>query len=238
MLSHKPWRLDRVIWLLAAMLASLGLGMIVVQGYNWAFAADDGKVAPQVPVMMLGTLVTHGLCLFLVAIFLREHHITWNQAFGFSESRLARTLGLALITALLVFFLSQGLYWLSETILKRLSQPVVLQPTVQALQQPTPVSQVIYFAFMIVIAAPIVEEIIYRGIIYPSIKQEGFPKLAIWGTSLLFAWSHVNMVTFLPLFFMGAILILLYETTDNLLAPIVTHSLFNATNYYFLVSRP
>jgi membrane protease YdiL (CAAX protease family) len=80
-----------------------------------------------------------------------------------------------------------------------------------------------------------VEELVFRGVIYPAIKQRGYPSLALWGTSLFFAFSHNNMMIFLPLTVLAIILTFLYETTRNLLAPILTHSLFNAVNFSFLV---
>jgi membrane protease YdiL (CAAX protease family) len=232
-LSPKPWKPERVIWLLGALLACFSLGVLVVQGYTWTFGITEG--APKLPVMLLGTLVTHGLSLFLVGIFLREHRISWSDAFGISGRRLVRTLVLAVFTAAIVLPITQGLYLLSDILLQKLSQPVVPQQSVQALRKAASETQVIYFSLVAVLVAPVVEEIIYRGIIYPAIKLEGFPKTAVWVTSILFAWSHVNLVTFLPLFFLGAILILLYEATDNLIAPIVTHALFNATNLFFMV---
>jgi membrane protease YdiL (CAAX protease family) len=128
-----------------------------------------------------------------------------------------------------------GLAELSSSLLVYLSQPVVTQQSVQALQKASSVVEIIYFGIMAIVAAPIVEETIYRGIIYPAIKQEGFPKTAMWATSILFAWSHFNLMTFIPLLFLSAVLIFLYETTDNLLAPMLTHSLFNAANFILLV---
>ena len=77
--------------------------------------------------------------------------------------------------------------------------------------------------------------IFFRGILYPAIKQSGWPQLALWGTSLFFALTHANVATFLPLTFFAMLLVFLYERTGNLLAPILTHSLFNAANYCALV---
>ena len=88
----------------------------------------------------------------------------------------------------------------------------------------------IFFAFMAVVVAPIGEEILFRGILYPSIKQNGYPKVAIFGTAVLFGLFHVNLLTFASLTFVGLALIFIYEKTDNLLAPILAHAFFNAVN--------
>jgi len=58
----------------------------------------------------------------------------------------------------------------------------------------------------------------------------------ITGTSLIFAATHANLMTFIPLVLLSLALIWLYEQTDNLLAPILAHSLFNAVNFFFLVA--
>jgi membrane protease YdiL (CAAX protease family) len=230
MLSRKPWRSERVIWLFAALLACYALGMLVVQGYLWAFSKDDiSKAEPNIWVMMLGTFVSQGVGLILVGVFLREHRVSWSEAFGF-KTKLSRAIPLAILTAIIVLPIAWSLAWLSEEILKRLHSEVTQQQSVRALEHAASVSQKVYFCLMAVVMAPIVEEIIFRGVLYPAIKQEGFRKSAVWATSILFAWTHFHLPTFVPLMFLGVILILLYETTDNLLAPILTHALFNAAN--------
>jgi membrane protease YdiL (CAAX protease family) len=90
-----------------------------------------------------------------------------------------------------------------------------------------------------ILLAPLAEEILFRGILYPAIKQAGYPHLALWGTVLLFAAVHMNAVTFLPLAVLALLLTALYERTNNLLAPIFAHALFNALNFVtlFLVEQ-
>ena len=59
--------------------------------------------------------------------------------------------------------------------------------------------------------------------------------LAWFGVSALFALIHVNLPTFVPLFALALALTWLYERTDNLLAPIIAHALFNAANFAVLL---
>ena len=49
----------------------------------------------------------------------------------------------------------------------------------------------------------------------------------------------MNAATFLPLAVLALLLTMLYERTDNLLAPISAHALFNALNFatLFLVEQ-
>ena len=59
----------------------------------------------------------------------------------------------------------------------------------------------ILFGLLTIVLAPIAEEALFRGILYPSIKQTGHPRWALWGTSLLFGIMHFNMATLVPLVF-------------------------------------
>jgi len=108
----------------------------------------------------------------------------------------------------------------------------------KVLQQTLGLFPRICFGFTAIVLAPIVEEILFRGILYPLVKELGYPVLALSGTSLLFAAIHGSLLTFVPLTFFAMALVLLYEKTDTLLAPIASHSLFNAVNFTLFYVLP
>ena len=93
----------------------------------------------------------------------------------------------------------------------------------------------IYLGIFAVVLAPVAEEFIFRGVLFPFVKQLGWPKLAWFGVSLLFALVHGSVTIFIPLFVLALALTWLYEKTGNLLAPIVVHGLFNAENLVLLI---
>jgi membrane protease YdiL (CAAX protease family) len=97
--------------------------------------------------------------------------------------------------------------------------------------------QLVALGIATIILAPVAEEILFRGVLYPTIKQHGFPRAALWGTSVLFALIHFNVAIFVPLLLLALLLVWLYEKTDNLLAPIAAHATFNAVNFamFFLM---
>ena len=88
----------------------------------------------------------------------------------------------------------------------------------------------IYMGLFAVVLAPVAEEFIFRGLLFPFIRQLGFPRLAWLGVSALFALIHWDAATFAPLFVLALALTWLYNQTGNLLAPITAHALFNAVN--------
>ena len=70
--------------------------------------------------------------------------------------------------------------------------------------------------------------------LYPLVKQRGWPRLAWFGISFLFALIHWDAAAFVPLFLLALVLTWLYEKTDSLLAPITAHAFFNAVNLVLL----
>ncbi|NJK73969.1 MAG: CPBP family intramembrane metalloprotease [Richelia sp. CSU_2_1] len=78
------------------------------------------------------------------------------------------------------------------------------------------------------IAAPVFEEIIFRGFLLPSLTRY----LPVWGaigtSALLFAVVHLNASEVLPLATLGAVLGFVYARSRNLLAPMLLHSLWNS----------
>ena len=235
MISRKPWRADGVAWLLAAFFAAQILGVMVVQGYSSALSKDEVKQPANVLIMLAGTLMYQGVTLVAVGVFLRMHRTTWSEAFGFTTQRLVRTLVLAVLATAIVLPIMLGLGRVSQLVLEGMGHSAEVQQSVKSFQSTETLGQQIFFVIVTVLVAPVLEEVLFRGILYPSIKQAGFPKIALWSTSIIFALSHANAMAFVSLLFMAVILVFLYETTENLLAPFVTHALFNATNVAFLL---
>ena len=83
-------------------------------------------------------------------------------------------------------------------------------------------------SLMVVIFAPLTEEVIFRGYIYPIAKRYSTKFLATVMTSLFFALVHNNITAVLPLFILAILLTIAYEKTGSIWAPISIHALFNA----------
>ncbi|MBM3840092.1 MAG: CPBP family intramembrane metalloprotease [Verrucomicrobia bacterium] len=236
MLSEKPWRPDVVLRFLLALFTSIFTGVLLVGWLNSRsspFAFD-----PRFLTVVVGALTFHGMALVLTYFFLREHEVSWSEAFGFRAPRVGRALLLSVTIGIVILPMAWSLARVSAKLMARLHFDPVVQDTVQTLQTAESTELKILLGVLAVLVAPVAEELVFRGILYPVIKQQGFPRLALWGTSLLFAAIHNNAMIFLSLTLLAVILTLLYETTNNLLAPIVTHSLFNLANYFWLIIQP
>jgi len=78
------------------------------------------------------------------------------------------------------------------------------------------------------VAAPVFEEIMFRGFLLPSLTRY----VPVWGailaSSLLFAIAHLSLSEVLPLATLGMVLGIVYSRSRNLLSSILLHSLWNA----------
>jgi membrane protease YdiL (CAAX protease family) len=79
----------------------------------------------------------------------------------------------------------------------------------------------------VLIIAPVVEEIIFRGYIYRILKTKIPIILAIIISSTLFSLIHYNVLSFILLFVLSIFLTYIYERNGSIMCPIIIHSLFN-----------
>ena len=179
-----------------------------------------------------------GVALVLFQVFLKKHGVGWKELLGLNVPGLRRAIGLGLVVGLLVIPAALLLNNASALLMKLLHLTPEEQPTLKVLQVSAGVGQRVWFGLAAILVAPLVEEVLFRGILYPAIKQLGRPRLAFWGTSILFAAIHANLMTFIPLTVFAMVLIVLYERTDSLMAPITAHCLFNAVNFCLFLLEP
>ena len=89
-------------------------------------------------------------------------------------------------------------------------------------------------AATLAVGAPIMEEIVFRGLLY-STARRWFPRwYALLASSLFFAVVHGNALSLLPLTLLGGLFAVAYDVTRNLAVPVLMHALFNFTQYLLL----
>ncbi|MCH7228610.1 lysostaphin resistance A-like protein [Haloferula sp. A504] len=88
-----------------------------------------------------------------------------------------------------------------------------------------------------VVVAPITEEVIFRGYLYPVAKRFAGRWAAVAFSSLLFAMVHQNSIALLPLAFLAVLLALSYEWSGSIWAPIGIHMFFNGTTVFLEVGQ-
>lgn len=97
--------------------------------------------------------------------------------------------------------------------------------------QATPLSTLVEaspgaFASLTVLAAPLVEELLFRGLLYRSLRASNGVWLSLLLSSAVFAVGHPSAAV-LPLLGLGACAALALERSRSLLAAILVHALYN-----------
>jgi len=229
MLSEKPWKLMDflVVMALLSTLLLVGIFSNLLASTRAEVSVDAGSQAVNFTVY----LCFYGTILALVHLMVRGRGASWRTAFGFRSRREWSALLMALGVTFIVLPIARYLGTLSVNLMDRVHLTAVPQQSVQMLQTNVSVSSQVFLGVLAIMVAPVTEEVLFRGILYPFVKQRGYPKAALLGSAILFGALHLNLMTFVPLTFLGLILAWLYDSTDNLVAPIFAHSLFNFDNF-------
>lgn len=229
MLTEKPWRPEAVSQLLLG-----AIGCFLVSSV-WLMTGGEQKIAYGSALRTFGATATfQGAVAVMLWFFARKHSMTLREAFGFSlNTRHAILLGLIAGIGFVpvALALKAGLFQIAAWMNLHLPE----QSAVKMVQSAGGTPYLAALGFMTIVAAPIAEEGLFRGVLYTALRRFGYPNAAIWISSFAFALIHANVLIFIPLFVLAVLLTKLYDKTGNLLACILCHAAFNTFNFVMLL---
>jgi|SRR6185437_11611078 len=155
--------------------------------------------------------------------FLTVRHIFPAQAFGVWKLQILQLIKSSVSWLAALY----PLIFLVQIFSENLQEAHHQQPLVQFLVKNTNPSDCIVATFIVVVIAPLSEELIFRGYLYGVFRQHIGSLKAALITSILFAAIHQHLPILPGLFLLAVGLSLAYEATGCLLVPILIHSLFN-----------
>jgi uncharacterized protein len=142
----------------------------------------------------------------------------WGRLFGLTIAGLFMSIGTFSLLAYLWYSISP------DSVRYLLDRMAKLQAATRATNSVLPdLSRVLLFILMIV-AAPLCEELIFRGILLQRWATKWNPPIALVLTSLLFGALHLNVV---GIGLLGLVAGVLYYQTKSLWAPIALHAINN-----------
>ncbi|MEM7793698.1 MAG: type II CAAX endopeptidase family protein [Cyanobacteria bacterium P01_C01_bin.118] len=101
-------------------------------------------------------------------------------------------------------------------------------PLLQTVLQESDSIALLLFFLTAAVAAPLFEEVLFRGFLLPSLTRY----MPVWGaillSSFIFASAHLSLSEVIPLTLLGAVLGWVYTRSRNLLSPMLIHSLWNS----------
>jgi membrane protease YdiL (CAAX protease family) len=235
MISEKSWSVEEVARLSLGVMATLCVGIFLCGIFD---APKLHLSAEQFEFLQTVVMVVffQGSALVWIALFLRRSHTSWNDAFGLNPASVTKVLVIGLGAGAVALPVMLALQGLSQVVMGWLHLNPVAQLAVNELENSVlnPAEKIVFGA-LVILVAPAAEEALFRGILYPVVKQTGHPRLALWGSAVLFGLMHLNMAAFLPLTALAVVLTLLYEYTGSLFTPMAAHALFNAYNFLYLI---
>ncbi len=93
---------------------------------------------------------------------------------------------------------------------------------------------ILYVLISTGLIGPVIEELMFRGIIYNELKTKVTTMSAILITTLFFALTHFNIFQIIYALVFGFILIFVYEKYQTIKAPIIVHMASNITTTLFV----
>ncbi|MDP4207225.1 MAG: CPBP family intramembrane metalloprotease [Bacteroidota bacterium] len=184
----------------------LGILLLISVIASIPLAFLQNKATPQTKSLLnvLGYCISMGV-LLIVAIRMRQsRHFLW------------RKIPWSLIGLVLPFVFSLS---------------IIIEPVIDLIPMPDFVKELFsslitndgYAFFMAVIAAPLLEELIFRGVILDGFLKRYSPAKAIIWSSVLFGIAHFNPWQFIAAFAFGCVAGWLYWKTNSLIPGIVAH---------------
>lgn len=233
LVTERPWALETVLRMLLFLFVSYMLAMAL---NDLAMVALKGKPDDWLDTasFVIGALGFQGAVIGWSIWLLRVNKIDAQAAFGLGNSGWGRGLKLALGAGFALTMIALPMGWLISVIFDAFGFKAAPQVPVKLLQETHSWAKQILYSGTAILLAPIAEELLFRGILYPVVKHLGYPRLALIGTSLLFGAIHFNWMALIPLSMVALILTLLYEETGDLMVPIVAHGTFNLVNVILL----
>ena len=224
-----------------------GGGIIVAGGWDFdvsaALGSDIGRVAGQygldlpldhnrIPMLVLMAVNIPLWAGFVGVPFLasRLRDLDWRRDLGWGMRGIDVVIGgvVGVVTQLVIVPL---VYWpLTDVI----DQQDLEEPARNLIALANTPLDVVALVLMVVVGAPLAEEIVFRGLLFRGIfdmEQPGRPALvvAVVASSAIFAVSHLQLLQFPGLFVIGAVAALGFHRTGRLGTAIWIHVGFNAT---------
>jgi membrane protease YdiL (CAAX protease family) len=221
-----PWRPVEAIPLgLAAVAATLLVWVVLTAGGG--FSTTD--------VQIVG-LVQQAFFLGLSVAWVGIRHGQGLGALGLRSTRPAKDLALGGWFGVGLFGIAVLVVLRLIVVLWRLLSGSPPDPIEQPILSEDPSTlQIVLGAFVAVVAAPIGEEVFFRGFLFGSLRGRfGFIRSAAI-SAVAFAILHGDPVLILVMVFVGIALAWIYERRGSLLAPIGAHAMFNVIGYTALL---
>ncbi len=193
--------------------------------YLFSVAAYDFRDVLAMDPVDVGCIVMVLACGLIFTFLMQYKSLTYRELFHPSSSSMGATLlvllpALALTIPAIVLAISslmQAVVWLFPL--------SAAEESMFALMGSGSLAAIVYGCIL----APVLEEMLFRGIILRSFLSQYTKWSAIIGSATLFGFAHLNIYQYIVGLLMGIFLGWLYERSKSLLPCIALHAAYNTT---------
>lgn len=223
-LAERPFVWVDLLWIVAVIFTCSG-----VVGYGFSIVSGDGPPS-GIEAIVLTSLAVHWPALIGIGLLVVLRGASWHHAFGVARGRLAPDLRCGLVAFLAmtpIVFVHLLANW---TALRAFGVEPALQQVASHLLEEAPPLAACYKVFTAVVLAPVAEELLFRGLVFPLAARKIQPARATVAVSLVFAAIHGDLSVMLPLFAVSLTLCAAYQASRSIAVPVLMHMLFNGVN--------
>lgn len=233
-----PWSIGDA--LVIFIMAWIGLPLIVLFGLHqqagiYPWAADllkkfsSGDIAANFYLITFDATAALGL----VWLYLKKYNATWRDV-GLRRFNIWRALGFLLVSLIALSILVALAYAAIKLLLPSFNAN---QPQSNDFTKSTSPSTLPFSFLALVILPPIIEEIVFRGFMFPAFaKRWGLVGGAV-GSSVLFGIAHLQGNVTVYTIVLGLLLCLMYRKLGSILPGMALHMLNNYLAFMAIIHK-
>ena len=222
-LQARPWQPTDAVLLLLAILLPMTPALLAMLRPSDHTARPPTRAPQFVPYLLYYALLLAG-----VLVAARRTGLGIGAALGITREtrwpsvRTGLVLGFAMLPPVILTA------WLADGLLRWLGLPPSQQAVFTTLADPSlgTAAQALLI-FVAVVVAPLAEEAVFRGVVFPALLHSGRLFRALLLVNVLFALLHLHLPSCLPLLAVGLSLSFGMLATGSLLTPAIMHAIFN-----------
>lgn len=215
------------------LLAFLALPLLAIGLLKAGEAAGLYQPVGEGPAALIALAVQEaGLLAVTLASVTHGYGRPWRRI-GLTRRRLGQDVLLGLVLVAPLYFAQEAALELSLTLFARflpsgeVARLLAEESAVLSALVSGPRTLALAFAFLLVLLAPLAEEVFFRGFIQEIFRERLGPWRSVVVAALLFAVIHRYAIQFLPVLLVGLSLSALYEWRRSLTAGITAHAVLN-----------